>query len=242
MRNRRFRHLAILAHRHVLRVLRVSSHRLVLNWSNKGEVVGSLSVERPELAHIVNAGIRLAIVEATGVAESSDEVETIPSPVEAMNAFPLDVSVVGRERIRCRSRKLSLCRVCRASKLERIQPGRVGERREGAEGCRVDILDTEVDTICLDRSAVDERNEDAADETGIVTLNSFAREQAAREFTLQNVVRGGNHDNACAFDIPDINRQGETGDVLRRVDDTGGKGNRILGLQVRAAAEDDRRF
>ena len=68
---------------------------------------------------------------------------------------------------------------------------------------RIDVLKTEVDTIGLERAAVDERHEDPLDESGRIALHDFTRQKATELFAVQNARDARLDDQSGPLGIPE---------------------------------------
>ena len=100
----------------------------------------------------------IAIQETSG----ANEVEAIPAPVQALNAFPPQVAVdrggIGNA---CDSNTRQLCcsRVRRSLKLERIQVRHLGQPCKRTERRLIDILQADINPGSGGRASVNEGNE-----------------------------------------------------------------------------------
>ena len=115
---------------------------------------------------------------------SAYEVETIPSPIEALYSLPPKVSVdrccIGNAR-NCNARQLRYPAAGRALEFKGIKIGHLGQRGEGSEGRLINVLDAEIDTGCGCRSAINKRDEDSLDESLRISLDDFTRQKCTPE-------------------------------------------------------------
>src|SRR5437870_12427027 len=179
-------------------------------------------------------------VESVDVAHDGIEIEALPCPLEAGSTFPFIPTLIRSARVGGSAGQVAIVwpELSEDEPLEDefIQVGYLSGRSKGPPRRWPLVLKAEVKPASLLRTQVLICEQNTGDESASIALDS------AWSGAIQHLLSQRSSHNSGALDVPEVNREVQTGHIFRRIDKAATERTGIFRLEIRVAAYKNVRF
>src|SRR5262245_35105697 len=199
-----------------------------------------MDIEEPSLVNPVWVKVWRKFVESVDETHGGNEIEALPCPLEAGIAFPFIPTLIRETRVRGSAGQIARCwselSEDELREKEFIQVGYLSLRSERSPLRWPLVVKAEVPPARLLRTQVLICNYDTGDESASIALDN------ARSSAIQDLLSQRSGHNSRALDIPEVNREIQTGRPFGRVNNACGARAGIFGLEIGVANDQRVRF